>query len=162
LAGRRLRREKKVLADEKAKLAKVSNPNREWRCNGCNKTNHVAASAKKKAKKKKPKKKKTKSAEDGGESESSDEEGEAEAAAKLDEKPEPVTRCHYCGVPHTYIPRGKRGAMVLAANALEATYVSLGGDDWTHHKGWIKASRLSDWHGITVRKRRRRRRRNYY
>lgn len=40
--------------------------------------------------------------------------------------------------------------MVLAANALEATYVGFNGDDWVHHKGWIKASRLSDWHGITV------------
>mmetsp|Transcript_49639 Transcript_49639/g.63623 ORF Transcript_49639/g.63623 Transcript_49639/m.63623 type:complete len:139 (-) Transcript_49639:1620-2036(-) len=51
--GRKLRAEKLVIGEKKAKLAKVPNPFRDWRCNGCNKTNTVAPGTKKKKKKKK-------------------------------------------------------------------------------------------------------------
>ena len=96
-----------------------------------------------KARRKKKKKKTKRGAESDSDSDSDKEEAEA--------PPEPAARCKACGVAHTYLPRGKRGLTVAQGNALVAFFDRLGGDtEWRANKGWGRASKLSDWHGVTV------------
>ena len=45
-----------------------------------------------------------------------------------------VARCYHCGSLHTYVPRGKRGLVVMSTNALSASFDALKGDDWKTKK----------------------------
>jgi hypothetical protein len=136
---------------EVTRLALMPNPARDWKCNGCNYINKVVpGSVATKAKSKKKKKKKKKKRGDDSDSSDSDFDDEKAAAAEEEAPPEPVTRCFACGVPHTYMPRGRKGLGVLALNALTEAYDALSGDGWTSKKGWLRALKLSDWHGIKV------------
>jgi hypothetical protein len=147
LASRAAAKAQAVAKEEAKRLALIPNPHRDWKCNGCNKVNTVVPGQvkKKREQKKKPAKKKK-----GPDDDSTDSDDEAPPAVVEEEIPDPVARCHHCGVKHTYVPRGKRGMVVMSTNALSATFEALKGDDWVNRKGWLRAMRLSDWHGISA------------